>query len=178
MITKNRNVLMLLFTIIITLGLSACNVSTTNPIDTDTAQNETVQSEIIDDDTISDSTISEEKLEKYNEFLKKAEEIEKYSKENYETATTQAELNMESYNVYVKWDSLLNEVYQYLKSTMNSADFSVLESEEVKWIREKENAVEEATAEWEGGTGETMARNSAGIKYTSERCYYLISLVK
>ncbi len=114
----------------------------------------------------------------YDVFMKKAEAIETYSKENYETATTQTALNTESYAVYVKWDSLLNEVFQYLKSTMNVEEFSLLEAEEDKWIKEKEKGMDDAAAEWEGGSGEPLARNSAGIQYTSERCYFLISLVK
>lgn len=52
--------------------------------------------------------------EKYAEFIEKAEEIEKYSKENYESAETQQALNIESYNVYLKWESLMNEVYKHL----------------------------------------------------------------
>lgn len=169
---------MLLFIIIITLVLSACNVSTTNQIENDTTQNETVQSTEMDDVTVPDSIISEDNLEKYNEFVKKAEEIESYSKENYESATTQTSLNTESNVVYKKWDNLLNEVYQYLKANMNKEDFSVLEADELKWIEEKEKGIEEAATEWKGGSGEPMARNSAGIKYTSERCHYLISLVQ
>ena len=53
-----------------------------------------------------------------------------------------------------------------------------LEAEEAAWIQTKESAIEAAGAEWEGGSGEPLARNAAGIQYTRERCYYLISLVK
>jgi len=172
---KRNNMLIILFIFVMSLTLTACDNDTTNIINDDIVQPSEVQQEISNSD--SDET-SLKSLEKYNEFIKKAETIEKYSKENYETATTQVELNTESYNVYVKWDSLLNEVYQYLKNTMNSDDFSVLEAEEVEWIKEKEKGIEEAAAEWAGGSGEPMARNSAGIKYTSERCYHLISLVQ
>ncbi len=112
-----------------------------------------------------------------NEFLNKAKEIRKYSQNYLETAQTQYEMNDESYIVYQKWDSLLNEVYQYLKSTMSDAEFAALQQDEVEWIHEKENAIELAGAEWSGGSGEPLARNAAGIEYTEERCYYLISLI-
>lgn len=115
---------------------------------------------------------------KYSEFVKKAKEIEKYSKENYETAETQQVLNIESYNVYLKWEVLMNEVYEYLGENVSADVFSALEAEQEAWLAEKEKAVEEAAAKWKGGSGEPLARNSAGIKYTKERCYYLISLVK
>ncbi len=117
-------------------------------------------------------------VEKYSEFIEKAEEIEKYSKENYETAETQLVLNTESYNVYLKWEALMNEVYEYLGENVSADLFSTLKAEQEEWLFEKEKAVEEAAAKWKGGSGEPLARNSTEIKYTKERCYYLISLVK
>ena len=59
-------------------------------------------------------TVSDKNAEQYNAFMAKAEAIEDYSKENYETAELQSVLNEESYQVYLKWDALLNEVYQFL----------------------------------------------------------------
>ena len=116
--------------------------------------------------------------EKYSEFIEKAEEIEEYSKESYETAETQQAMNIESYNVYLKWEALMNEVYEYLGENVSADVFSALEDEQEEWLFEKEKAVEEAAAKWKGGSGEPLARNSEGIKYTKERCYYLISLLK
>lgn len=118
-----------------------------------------------------------EKLEKKNMFLEKADEIEEYSKNYLETAETQVEINSESGIVYKKWDTLLNEIYQYLKTIMSENEFKQLQEDEQDWIVEKENAIDEAGAEWEGGSGEPMARNMAAIQYTEERCYYLISLI-
>ncbi len=114
---------------------------------------------------------------KYNQYIKKAQDIEAYSRTYLDNATSQAELNKESYNVYVKWDNLLNEVYQYLKANMNSKDFAALKSDEINWIKEKENAMNETEQEWAGGSGAPMARNLTGIEYTSSRSYYLISRV-
>ncbi len=117
------------------------------------------------------------RLAKKNKFLDKAAEIEEYSREYLETAVTQSSMNSESYTVYKKWDDLLNEVYQYLESIMSYSEFERLEDDEAIWIAEKENAINEAGAEWEGGTGEAFARNTTAIVYTEERCYYLISLI-
>lgn len=123
-------------------------------------------------------TVSDKNAEQYNAFMAKAEVIEDYSKENYETAELQSVLNEESYQVYLKWDALLNEVYQFLKIDMDAEAFAALEAEELAWIKMKESAVEAAGDAWKGGSAEPMARNAEGIKYTRERCYYLISLVK
>lgn len=116
-------------------------------------------------------------LEKKNEFLNKAAEIRAYSEMYYESSMTQYELNTESAVVYKKWDDLLNEVYQYLKIILSDTEFKKLQKDEIEWIKKKENAIQAAGAEWAGGSGEPMARNSVGIQYTEERCYYLISLI-
>ncbi len=95
-----------------------------------------------------------------------------------DTAMTQVDINQESGVVFQKWDMLLNEVYQYLKTIMTDSEFALLYEEEIAWIGEKEAAIEAAGAEWGGGSGEPMARNMTAIEYTKARCYYLISLIK
>lgn len=111
------------------------------------------------------------------ELEKTAEEIEKYAEENLDTAQSQSEMNLQSYEVFNKWDALLNEIYGYLKSSMSKSDFEALQKDEIEWIKEKEAAIEEAAKEWRGGTGEHLARNTAGILYTKARCEYLMSLI-
>ncbi len=128
-------------------------------------------------ETIGEAARKAEAAAKKAEFEERAELIEVYSVSNYETATTQVELNRESGVVYAKWDALLNDIYQYLKQTMTPADFAVLEADEIAWVQHKEKVIETAAEGWKGGSGEPMARNSAGIVETSERCYYLISLI-
>ena len=122
-------------------------------------------------------SISNEKLSKKDAFLDKADDIEWYSETYLETAETQSEINSESSIVYKKWDALLNEVYQYLKTVMSDSEFKQLQEDEIAWITKKEKAIDAAGAEWEGGSGEPMARNMTAIQYTEERCYYLISLI-
>ncbi len=115
---------------------------------------------------------------KRNEFERKAEAIESYAKTYLDDAPNQHEINRQSGLVYTKWDDLLNEVYQYLKKTMPSGEFSKLNKDEKAWITKKEKAIDAAEAEWGGGSGAAMARNYEGIRQTRERCYYLISLVE
>ncbi|MDO5479939.1 MAG: lysozyme inhibitor LprI family protein, partial [Clostridia bacterium] len=119
--------------------------------------------------------ISEEKAE---EFLTKAAEIEEYSEIKNKNTITQTDINIESYNIFLKWDELLNEIYTYLSDNMDKDDFASLEEAELLWIAEKEAAIEEAAKDWEGGSGEAMVRNVTASSYTKERCYYLISIVK
>ncbi len=112
------------------------------------------------------------------EFKDQAELIEVYSTTAYASAKTQLELNRESAEIYAKWDTLLNDIYLYLKQTMSPTDFAALEADEEAWVQQKEKVMEAAAAGWKGGSGEPMARNSAGIAETSQRCYYLMSLIR
>lgn len=96
-------------------------------------------------------------------FKAEALTIENYSKNNLETAESQFDMNTESYTVYEKWDKLLNKIYQHLKATMPSGEFERLKNDEIRWINEKEAAIEKARKEWEGGSGEPLAKNSVGI---------------
>jgi len=116
-------------------------------------------------------------LPQKDDFLKKAEEIDEYSKNHYENAITQYDLNNESYNVYMKWEALLSEIYQYLNQNMSAGDFSSVEASEKQWKSDMEEAMENEAEKWENGSGEPMAKNSVGIHHTRERCLYLISLI-
>lgn len=116
--------------------------------------------------------------DKKQEFIKKATDIENYADATGKMAQSQAEINFYSSEIYSKWDSLLNEIYQYLKETLPDDEFEELKADELRWIKEKEKAIEEEGALWEGGSGEPMARNLAGASYTKERCYELIDMIR
>lgn len=115
---------------------------------------------------------------RYNEFLERAAAIERYDNSLDYDSMPQVEINTSTYEVFKRWDALLNDVYQYLKSTMSASDFESLKKDEQNWVAEKENAIETATADWRGGSGEAMISNTTAIQYTKDRCYYLISLTK
>lgn len=90
----------------------------------------------------------------------------------------QQTMNVKSGEIYDEWDRLLNEIYGYLKETMSQSEFTALQKDEQNWIKQKENAINEAGKEYEGGSMAPLARNSVGIEYTKERCEYLLSLIK
>lgn len=115
--------------------------------------------------------------ENKNTFLEKAAEIDEYSKNNLDTAITQHEINIESNTVRKKWEALLAEVYEYLELSLPEDELEGLREDEIKWIAEKENAINEAAREWEGGSGEPMARNMAAVGCMKERFSYYISLL-
>lgn len=111
-------------------------------------------------------------------FLKKADEIREYSKNHLESANTQYELNTESGAVLEKWETLLSEVRKYLEKELPDSEYEKLQVNELDWLAEKENAINEAAEEWKGGSGEPMARNMAAIRCIEERFTYLITLLK
>ncbi|MBQ7959888.1 MAG: DUF1311 domain-containing protein [Clostridia bacterium] len=120
------------------------------------------------------SSIAEQKRNEYNA---RAEEIQRFEDDDSMTSADQATLNRHSYEVFQKWDVLLNDIYRYLKSTMSASEFKALEADEIRWINEKETAVKAAGAEFEGGSMRPLVENTTATSYTKERCYYLISLI-
>ena len=90
----------------------------------------------------------------------------------------QYEINNMSYRVSKKWESLMNEMLSYLKANLSDEDYSVINSEQEKTIKEAEKKVNEAAKDWEGGSGEAMATNSAYTEVWSKRCRALLEDVK
>ena len=111
---------------------------------------------------------------KCREFNLKAKDVEKRANEMMRNAGPQSELNESSYKVYQMWDDLLNEIYGYLKNTMDKSEFEKLGRDELDWINEKEAAVAETASRWSGGSGGAYAQNSVAIEYTRDRCFVLM----
>ena len=116
--------------------------------------------------------------EKQQYFEDKLDEIKSKEEVIYsDYSLSQVEINASSEEILKDYDNLLNEIYTYLKDNMQKAEFEKLRQDELKWIAEKEKAIDEEGKLWEGGSGEAMARNSMGTRYTSRRCKYLIGLI-
>ncbi len=111
------------------------------------------------------------------EYMRRANDIATYASQTSSETTDQQSMNKHSYEVFQRWDALLNEVYQYLKKTMPANEFQKLQEEEIQWIKEKEAAIKKAGAEYEGGSMQPLIENTTATNYTSSRCYYLISLI-
>lgn len=98
------------------------------------------------------------------------------SSKNIEAAP-QTQMNIASKELYEEWDLLLNDVYKYLKNTKSSSEFEDIKNDEIRWIEEKEAAIERNRSEYEGGSAAPLVANTTAIEYTKERCSYLISLI-
>ena len=86
-------------------------------------------------------------------------------------------MNVASMELYQQWDALLNDVYNYLKESKSKLEFDKISKDELEWIKEKEAAIKESRAEFEGGSMAALVANTTAIDYTQKRCEYLISLI-
>jgi len=111
------------------------------------------------------------------EFYAKAANIQSYSDSIDWGSLNQSQMNINSGEVFDKWDALLNDVYQHLKKTKSKSEFEAIKKDELRWIKEKEKAIDAEAKMWEGGSGAPAATNGVATTYTKDRCYYLISLV-
>ena len=111
-------------------------------------------------------------LDNYEKVLKKQDEID--TKLHSDSLMDQMTLNQTAYEEYDMWDTLLNQVWQYLGATLDEKEMETLKEEQQKWIKEKENAMKEAGADFEGGSMQPMVEYGAGSSSTRKRTELLI----
>ena len=90
---------------------------------------------------------------------------------------SQVELNDTSEQIYMIWDSTLNQLWNVLKQTLDPEAMEALTVEERAWIVQKEQAVKEAGAEWEGDSMQPLAENLKAAEMTKARVYELLEML-
>ena len=103
---------------------------------------------------------------KYDACVAQTEEIE-YSLENVDL--TQTEINTKSMELYELLDGHLNYLWGVLKASLTEDEFSKLATEEKQWVQNKEAAMNEAAADYEGGSIQSYIYNSKGTELTKKR---------
>lgn len=91
---------------------------------------------------------------------------------------TQMELNTLTEELYKLWDSELNQIWNQLKNSLDEDTMEELTEEERNWISGKEQIVQEAGAEYEGGSMQPMIENEKAAELTKNRVYELIKYLK
>jgi uncharacterized protein YecT (DUF1311 family) len=89
---------------------------------------------------------------------------------------TQAEMNEASSELYATWDSALNILWNELKEELPDDEFSKLLDEQRAWIKNKEDAVAKAGAEYEGGSMYSLVVNMEAADITEKRVYELYEI--
>ena len=115
---------------------------------------------------------------KKSEFTKNADNLKRSLDNEESTWMAQLDIN-EGTKIYrEKWNSLLEEIFDYLKYTLSVEDFNDLSKDELKWNEKKQREVEMKGKAFEGGSAQPCIMNMADIEITSDRVYYLISLIE
>ena len=85
----------------------------------------------------------------------------------------QAEMNTLSYEMYVVWDDVLNELWQVLKDTLAEEEMEKLLEEQRTWIADKEEEVKKAAEGAGGGSLASLVANQRAAELTKTRVYEL-----
>lgn len=110
------------------------------------------------------------------EFLRKLTEIE-HSLSEFDQAIengTTVELKQIQGEIFVRWDHVLNEIYQALEEQLSQNDMDKLREEQREWIKYRDDTAKEAASKYEGGTMESLEYISVQAQLTKERCYELV----
>lgn len=86
---------------------------------------------------------------------------------------TQLDMNTLSYEIYQVWDSVLNDLWNNLKSTLDEATMDSLLKEQRAWITEKESEVKQAGEAAGGGSLAPLVANQRAAELTRTRVYEL-----
>lgn len=190
---KIKKILILILISLSLITLSACNKdnkTNQNP------SNKTEQRQQLDDslnkvDNTKDPKVNENISEtdtpstiskivgRRNEFIEKLDNIQKEldslpEKKDSDAGITNA---MRSYYgiSYDMYDKALNEIYDLLKNDLSPETMSDLQTQQIKWIQEKEAAANKESEQYKGGTFEFVAYNSSLYESTKKRCYELVN---
>ena len=82
-------------------------------------------------------------------------------------------MNEISGQIYAVWDNALNTIWEILKENKDEESMETLTEEERYWIRRKEETVQEAGAEVEGGSLYSLVVSSKAADLTRKRVYEL-----
>ncbi len=129
-----------------------------------------------------ETSSEKQKSEAYQAYLNHLQAVQKKSdqleQEISEGNLSQQEMNQKSYELYELWDDELNALWKQLKGTLDITEMNQLTKEEKQWIQKKEEEVEKAGAEFEGGSMQPLVENGTAQKLTRERVYELAEYLK
>lgn len=109
------------------------------------------------------------------EIAKKADAIDQRLKTE---SLSQAQMNELAEEQYKLWDTELNSIWRRLKSKLSEAEMAKVTQEEIRWIGEKEAAMQSASADYQGGSMYSMIYYSKGAELTQARVYVLAEYLK
>ena len=111
------------------------------------------------------------KINGLEETEQKASEIQQ--KMETDESLTQTDYNELSRELYTLWDEQLNTFWKQLKTLLDEDTMNNLTAEEKEWIQEKDRKIQEAGADYVGGSLQEEVMNQTGADLTKARVYEL-----
>lgn len=108
-----------------------------------------------------------------DELVNISEEAQALENKLETEALSQVEMNITASEIYQLWDDELNVIWNQLKEKLNLEAMEALTAEEREWITFKENEIQKAGAEFEGGSMQPMVESLKGAELTKARVYEL-----
>ena len=136
---------------------------------------ETEVNKPVDSETQKEEALTEAVL---NAELQRVADEASILEEQLEGAMSQAELNEFSAKIYQLWDNELNALWAQLEDTLEKEDLEELRKDQKAWIQQKETKMNEAGAEYEGGSIKPMVVWGCGAEITKDRVYVLADMLK
>lgn len=122
------------------------------------------------------NTLSIEAIDEYLASVKAQSDAINTSFEN--DPLTQTELNLKAMELSELWDGAMNYLLDELKNRMSEDEFSKLQDDQLVWAADKDKAVAEAGAEFEGGSFYSFIVNTEAARITEERVLELYEMLK
>ncbi|WP_129725997.1 lysozyme inhibitor LprI family protein [Ectobacillus funiculus] len=113
---------------------------------------------------------------KRQEYLQKLDGIAQSSERLFDNVITTVEIREAAGQAYTRWDDALNEIYGILKTQLPTDELDTLKEAQRKWITYRDNTAKAESAEFEGGTFESVQYLDSLGRLTKERCYELVRL--
>ena len=111
---------------------------------------------------------------KKQEYKAKLDNIELEFKGFNDASATTNDMYQEACKEYKQWDDALNEIYGVLKVQLSASDMKELQSEEIRWIKDRDAKAKKDASEMAGGTMEKVLYQGSLAKSTKDRCYVLV----
>ena len=138
--------------------------------------NGTMKAEMSDETT--DKTTESFMSDEISNELAKVEVTAALIEEELQSDINQTALNDAAQRLFETWDNELNSIWSRLKEQMPEDEFETLLEEQRAWISNKEEAVKNAGAEYEGGSIQPLIEYKEAAEITKKRVYELAELLK
>lgn len=134
---------------------------------------------VTDDSTAAglDETVNIEAVDEYLASVKAQSDAINTSLEQ-DATLTQADMNTKAMEQSELWNDAMDYMMDALEKHLSDDEFAKLQNDQLEWTANKDKAVAEAGAEFEGGSLHSFIVGSEDAKLTEERVFELYEMLK